>query len=182
MTLCAICTVHKETMSAGFLVEPQNQGRHVSQFGPQNRQLWFGDLTNKITVTVFWFGPQNQVGYGLSVAPQNRREDEEGVGHTSRSRGLLHLEASRASVSQSSLKTGGGVTQVVHVTSSRRSRGYEVEDEWVNVMGCIELFYPNFTVFIVLGHNYSLVIYFPINMTPRVGGEDKAFSHPSRTP
>jgi hypothetical protein len=25
--LCAICTVHKETRSAGFLVEPQNQGR-----------------------------------------------------------------------------------------------------------------------------------------------------------
>jgi hypothetical protein len=24
MTLCAICTVHKERRSAGFLVEPQN--------------------------------------------------------------------------------------------------------------------------------------------------------------
>jgi hypothetical protein len=27
MTQCAVCTVHMETMSAGFLVEPQNQGR-----------------------------------------------------------------------------------------------------------------------------------------------------------
>jgi hypothetical protein len=27
MTLCAVCTVHKETRSVGFLVEPQNQGR-----------------------------------------------------------------------------------------------------------------------------------------------------------
>jgi hypothetical protein len=25
--LCAVCTVHMETRSAGFLVEPQNQGR-----------------------------------------------------------------------------------------------------------------------------------------------------------
>jgi hypothetical protein len=25
----------------------------------------------KINVTVCWFGPQNQVGFGLSVAPQN---------------------------------------------------------------------------------------------------------------
>jgi hypothetical protein len=36
---------------------------------PQNRQLWFGDLELKITTTVSWFGPQNQVGFGLSVAP-----------------------------------------------------------------------------------------------------------------
>jgi hypothetical protein len=43
----------------------------VSLFGPQNRQLRFGDLVHKITTAIFWFGPQNQVGYGLSVAPQN---------------------------------------------------------------------------------------------------------------
>jgi hypothetical protein len=29
-------------------------------------------LAHKITVTVSWFGPQNQVGDGLSVAPQKR--------------------------------------------------------------------------------------------------------------
>jgi len=49
------------------------------------------------------------VGDGLSVAPQNRREGD-GVGHASRSGGLLRLEASRARVSQSGLKTGGGAT------------------------------------------------------------------------
>jgi hypothetical protein len=27
MTPCAVCTVHVETRSVGFLVEPQNQGR-----------------------------------------------------------------------------------------------------------------------------------------------------------
>jgi hypothetical protein len=32
-----------------------------------NRQLWFGDLDLKITATVSWFKPQNQVGFGLSV-------------------------------------------------------------------------------------------------------------------
>jgi hypothetical protein len=64
VALCAICTVHMETRSAGFLVEPQNQGQRfvsglaskplgrVSQFGPQNRQLWFHDLSLKITMTV----------------------------------------------------------------------------------------------------------------------------------
>jgi hypothetical protein len=39
----------------------------VSWFEPQNRQLWFGDLAHKITMTVSWFGSQNQVGGGLSV-------------------------------------------------------------------------------------------------------------------
>jgi hypothetical protein len=77
---CAVYIVHKETRSVGFLVEPQNQGRWVSRFGPQNRQLRFSDLGLKITTTVSWFGPQNQAGDGLSVAPQNQQE-EDGVGH-----------------------------------------------------------------------------------------------------
>jgi hypothetical protein len=81
----------------------------VSWFGPQNRQLWFGDLGIKITATVSWFLPQNQVDFGLSVAPQNRRR-EVGVGHTSRSSSLLGIEASLARVFQSDLKTDGGAT------------------------------------------------------------------------
>jgi hypothetical protein len=60
-------------------------------------------------VTVFWFEPQNQVGFGLSVTPQNRRR-EVSAGHTSRSSFLLHVEASLARVSQSGLKTSGGAT------------------------------------------------------------------------
>jgi hypothetical protein len=40
---------------------------------------------------------------------------------------------------------------MVHVVSSRRSRGDEAEDRWVDVMRCIGVFYPNFAVFIVLG-------------------------------
>jgi hypothetical protein len=57
-------------------------------------------------VTVSWFGPQNQVSFDLSVAPQNRRR-EVGAGHASRSSSLLGVEASMARVSQSGLKTGG---------------------------------------------------------------------------
>jgi hypothetical protein len=60
-------------------------------------------------VTVFWFGPQNHVGFGLSVAPQNRRRKVD-AGHMSRSSGLLHVEASLARVFQSGLKTDGGAT------------------------------------------------------------------------
>jgi hypothetical protein len=53
--------------------------------------------------------PQNQVYFGLSVAPQNRWR-EVGAGHASRSSGLLHVEASLARVSQSDLKTDRDTT------------------------------------------------------------------------
>jgi hypothetical protein len=81
----------------------------VSRFGPQNLQLRFGDFGFKITMMVSWFEPQNQAGFSFSVVPQNRRR-EDGAGHTSRSGGLLHLEAIHVRVSQSNLKTGGGTT------------------------------------------------------------------------
>jgi hypothetical protein len=81
----------------------------VSRFEPQNRQLWFGDLGLKITVTVSWFRPQNQAGFGLSVARQNWW-GEASARHASISSGLLRMEACRARVFQSCLKTGGGTT------------------------------------------------------------------------
>jgi hypothetical protein len=45
----------------------------VFRFEPQNRLLWFDDLELKINATISWFGSQNQAGFGLSVASQNRR-------------------------------------------------------------------------------------------------------------
>jgi hypothetical protein len=99
------------------------------------------------------------VGYNLSVVPQNQWEDEDGVGHASRSSGLLRLEASRARVSQSGLKTGKGTVWMVHVASSWRSRGDETEDGQVVVMGCIRLFYPNFVIFNVLCPKGNLVFW-----------------------
>jgi hypothetical protein len=66
-------------------------------------------LSLKVTATVSSFEPQNQAGFGLSVAPQNQRR-EVGTEHASRSSGLLRVEASLTRVFQSSLKTGGGVT------------------------------------------------------------------------
>jgi hypothetical protein len=86
--------------------------------------------------------------------------------------GLLHLEMSRARVSQSSVKTSGGTTRMVHMASLQRSRGDEAEDGRGDETDCIRFFYPSFVVFIVLCHKGSLVISFPINRTPRVGGED----------
>jgi hypothetical protein len=76
---------------------------------PQNLQLRFGDLGLKITATVSWFGPQNQLDFGLLVVPQNRWREVD-AGRALRSSDLLHVEASLDRVFQSGLKTGGGAT------------------------------------------------------------------------
>jgi hypothetical protein len=69
--LCAVCTtVHEETRSTGFLVEPQNQGqRFASGLASKpvvNSFLWFGLKTGGINFLRFglktsgdgflWFG------------------------------------------------------------------------------------------------------------------------------
>jgi hypothetical protein len=46
---------------------------------------------------------------------------------------------------------------VVHVASSRRSCEDEVKDRWIDATGCIGPFYPNFSIFIVLGPRGILV-------------------------
>jgi hypothetical protein len=101
---------------------------------------------------ISWFGPQNQVSYGLSVAPQNQWKDEDGAGHASQSSGLFCQEASRARVSQSGLKPGRGAAWMMYVTSSWRLGRVEAENRRVDVMGYIGPLYPNFAIFILLGH------------------------------
>jgi hypothetical protein len=63
------------------------------------------------------------VGFGLSVAPQNRWR-EVSAGHTSRSSSLLGVEASLARVSQFGLKTSGGA-----ITGGARGTIAEVASE-----------------------------------------------------
>jgi hypothetical protein len=46
---------------------------------------------------------------------------------------------------------------MLHVASSRRSRGDAAEDGWIDTIGCIGLFYPNFIIFIVLAPNNNLI-------------------------
>jgi hypothetical protein len=157
--------MHVETRSMSFLVEPQNQGRQfmsglaskplrrfslvwpqnrcrwVSRFGPQNRKLRVGDLGLKITVTVSWFGLQNQAGLGLSVAPKTDG------GRTVRD---MHRDLptcftwKQVVLAFPSLASRLAETRwwVVNVASSRRSHGVQVEDERVDVMGCVGPCYP----------------------------------------
>jgi hypothetical protein len=48
VALCAVCTVHIETRSAGFLVEPQNQGRRfVSDLVSKPLERFVSGLVSK---------------------------------------------------------------------------------------------------------------------------------------
>jgi hypothetical protein len=83
VTLCAFCTMHTETRSAGFLAEPQNQGRlFVSGVAskplgwflliwPQNQWLVFSGLGLKTGSSglVIWDSksPRRFVGLGLKT-------------------------------------------------------------------------------------------------------------------
>jgi hypothetical protein len=61
VTLCAVYTVHEETRSAGFLVEPQNQGRR-----------FVTGLASKSLGRFLPVWPQNWCRRFLPVWPQNR--------------------------------------------------------------------------------------------------------------
>jgi hypothetical protein len=46
----------------------------------------------------------------------------------------------------------------MHVAPSQRLHRSQVEDEWVDVIGCIGTYYPYFVVFILLGPRGIVVI------------------------
>jgi hypothetical protein len=128
----------------GFLVEPQNQGGEgFSGLGLKTDSYGFGDLGLKITTTVSWFGTQNQAGFCLSVAPQNRLREVD-PGHALKSSSLLDVKVSLARVFQSGLKTDGGAT-------TQRLRRKQAEAGRVDMTGCVGPCYPCFTVFLLLG-------------------------------
>jgi hypothetical protein len=71
--LCAVCTVHVETSSVGFLVEPQNQGqRFVNGLDSKPLGRFVSDLASKPLGRFSPVWPQNRWRRFLSVWPQNR--------------------------------------------------------------------------------------------------------------
>jgi hypothetical protein len=58
-----------KTESVGFLFEPPNHGGGGFPGLGLKTGSYVDDLGIKITATVSWFEPQNQAGFGLSVAP-----------------------------------------------------------------------------------------------------------------
>jgi hypothetical protein len=69
---CAVCTVHMEMRSTGFLVESQNQGRRFVS-GLASKQLeQFLRFGLKTGGTVSWLSLKTKLVEGSPVWPQNR--------------------------------------------------------------------------------------------------------------
>jgi hypothetical protein len=87
--LCTVCTVHVETRSAGFLVEPQNQGRRFISGLASKLLGWlstvcqwfclkttgavFSDLASKLVATVSLLSLKTKVVKGFCFGPQNQQ-------------------------------------------------------------------------------------------------------------
>jgi hypothetical protein len=68
------------------------------------------------------------------------------------------VEANRARIFQSGLKTGGGATWMVHVTSLRRSREDQVENRRIDASDCTKPCYLYFAIFYILDPKGILII------------------------
>jgi hypothetical protein len=73
VALYAVCTVHVETRSAGFLVEHQNQGRQfVGGLASKPVAMVFSGLALKPAATVFSGLASKPVATISPVLPQNQ--------------------------------------------------------------------------------------------------------------
>jgi hypothetical protein len=134
----------------------------ISLFGPQNQGRQFGDLSLKLTVMVSWFGSQNQVEGGLLVCVSKPMsgwgpcED----GRRDPAACFIAKEVGLEFPNFAS-KLAKERQRVVHVASSRRSRGSEVKDGWFDGVGCgaVEVGpnYPSIYLIFILAHRGILV-------------------------
>jgi hypothetical protein len=146
VTSCAVCTVHKETRSASFLVEPQNQGRRFLGLDHKidNSSLMieasksprrFLDLGNKIKQSSVCRLCHKTDGGRLV---RDKRKDLADC--FTWKQVVLGFPSLTSKLVEARL-------QVVHVASSRRLRGVEAKDGWVDVTSCVGRFYPKIIVF-----------------------------------
>jgi hypothetical protein len=159
MAPCAVCTVHVETESTGFLVKPQNVGRRfVSRLASKPLGWFLGWASKPRRWRVSWFGPQNHAGFSLSVVPQNRWEDAT-VWDTCRDLAAC-FTWKQVWLGFPSLASRLAVARrwVVHVAPSRRLCQSQVEDGRVDATGCVGPCYPCFVVFTLLGTGDIVVI------------------------
>jgi hypothetical protein len=102
-------------------------------------------------VTVSWFEPQNQVGFGLSAAPQNRWEDATVWDTHQDLAACFAWKQVELVFSSLASRPAEAQRRMVHVAPSRRLHQSQVEDGRADAMGCVRRCYPCFAIFIVLG-------------------------------
>jgi hypothetical protein len=105
----AVCSLHRaqgdgERIFLDLSSKPRL--RVLTGLDSKSVTTYFSIWASKPTATVWWFEYQNHhdnfliwasklSDYGLSVVPQNRQEDEDGMWHVPRYNDLLYLKVSR---------------------------------------------------------------------------------------
>jgi hypothetical protein len=139
----------------------------VSYLGPQKQSRRFDDLSLKIIMMVSWFGPENQVGGGLSVCASKPmsgwRRCEETRRHPV---AFFIVKQVGLGFPSFSLKLANERRWVVHVASSRRTRRSEAKDGRFDGVRCgaVEVGpnYPSLDVISILDHMSILIFWFSL--------------------
>jgi hypothetical protein len=133
---CAVCIVHVETRTVGFLVEPQNQGRHfVSGLASKPAAIVFAGLASKPVATVFSSlasklvatvspGLASKPEVGFLVEPQNQGGGGfPGLGHKTGISGLViwATKSPRRFLGLGLKTKWASVCQLCHKNDGRRS-------------------------------------------------------------
>jgi hypothetical protein len=156
VTPCAVCTMHEETRSAGFLVEPQNQGWRFSGLCLKTDSPGLMIWTSKSPRWFLGSGLKTKwmTLYRLCHKTDGRRTAWDARWDLAACFGMKQVWLVFPSLDSRLVEAW---LWVVHVASSQRSRGVEVEDGWIDTMGYVGPFYPKITIFYVLGPSSSLV-------------------------
>jgi hypothetical protein len=180
VTPCVVCTMHVETSKVGFLVEPQNQGqrfvggltskplRRFLPVWPQNRWPEFPGLSLKIGSSNLLIYPSKSPRQFLGLDIKTKRalvyrlRHKIDGGRTTRDmRRDLVACFNMKQVWLGFLSLASRLVEarrrMMHVVSSRRSRGVKTEDRRVDATGYVEPFCPKIVVFYVLGPMSNLV-------------------------
>jgi hypothetical protein len=142
-----------KTSSYGSVIWASKSPRQFFGLGLKTQWAMVCRLCLKITAAVFWFRPQNQVGDGLSVVPQNRREDETAPG--TRQDLATCFVWKQVGIGFPSLTSTlvEARRRVVHVAPSQRLCHVQSKIGRVDATGCIRPFYPEspFSIYWALG-------------------------------
>jgi hypothetical protein len=146
VTSCAVCTVHMETRSACFMVEPQNHGRRFFGLGLKTSSSGLVIYASKSSRRFLDLGIKTKQ---TSVCRLRQKTDREMSAWDTRRDLATCFSWKQVRLEFLSLASRLMETQrwVVHMASSWRLHRDEAEDGRVNVMRCIGLFYHKIIVF-----------------------------------
>jgi hypothetical protein len=130
----------------------------IFRFGPQNRQMRFGDLASK---SLRWFLCLGLKTNQATVYRLSHKTDGRAMAWDTRRDLAACFVWKQVGLGFPSLASRLAEARwwVVHVAPSRRLRQSKIKDKRIDAIGCIGSCYPYFVIFTLLCHMSIVVIY-----------------------